>query len=344
MYKYEPDLQVASKIVHVKAEATMAGTDEDNAKLHRVAWFVEVREKFIPITEDILSDCVAGNITELKVRLVEHFHRKKLPYQQEFTMTFNIEKIFETAYYVDSKTFQICSIKWDPTQEKWFGLHRKKADIHSAARKIVEITKEWAISAFGKDYVQKMFELGEQGQKKFHAVPLGDTREITPSMDISNNPKVAFHQTESTCVFSSFASALHYLSWVEEAEAIMNFCKVFYDTMAGHSNKALQALVQHIQENKIFKKFRSKYTQKKKVKSTFDLLQPVSEGCICLVNILGSDGSTNHAVTIVTNYIFDSNLHNALPHTREGLDDCAGEDCTVIGAIQGYLFVKVSSK
>jgi hypothetical protein len=121
----------------------------------------------------------------------------------------------------------------------------------------------------------------------------------------------------------------------------MDFCTEFYAKTPEECYRAPQALIRHIEQSKKFKRFRSEVPLVKKFATNFDLFQPMKAGTLCFVNLLGSDGSTNHAVTIVNGYIFDSNLLNALPLTEQGLDDCAGESCKTVNTVFGYLFIPV---
>jgi hypothetical protein len=48
-------------------------------------------------------------------------------------------------------------------------------------------------------------------------------------MDISSNPSIVYQNNESEiCAFASFASALNYLEFHNEASWLMEFCQEFY--------------------------------------------------------------------------------------------------------------------
>jgi len=61
---------------------------------------------------------------------------------------------------------------------------------------------------------------------------------------------------------------------------------------------------------------------------------------MCLFGVHSSDGKTDHAICIVGNWIFDSNLERALPLTMESLDICsssAERQCKFVGFTRGYI-------
>ena len=44
--------------------------------------------------------------------------------------------------------------------------------------------------------------------------------------------------------------------------------------------------------------------------------------CLFFVVLEGSDGSTNHSITVCNSYIFDANISHALKYSKEALDWC----------------------
>ena len=50
------------------------------------------------------------------------------------------------------------------------------------------------------------------------------------------------------------------------------------------------------------------------------------ENNLIVVLLQGSDGKEDHCVTILGKWIFDSNLKNAIPLTKESLDLCCSSD------------------
>jgi hypothetical protein len=61
---------------------------------------------------------------------------------------------------------------------------------------------------------------------------------------------------------------------------------------------------------------------------------------MCVIGIQSTDGKTDHAITIVGNWIFDSTFERALPLTRESLDLCsssADRNTCFAGVTRGYM-------
>jgi hypothetical protein len=54
--------------------------------------------------------------------------------------------------------------------------------------------------------------------------------------------------------------------------------------------------------------------------------------------LLGADGGTQHAVAIVDDLVFDSNLPNALTLTRRALDWCCGDKDGYVGLSKAIKF------
>ena len=57
-----------------------------------------------------------------------------------------------------------------------------------------------------------------------------------------------------------------------------------------------------------------------------------------------SDNTETHAVSVVNEFVFDSNCQNALPLTNDGLDCCCGVDASFVGVSQGYHWVRIKNK
>lgn len=66
----------------------------------------------------------------------------------------------------------------------------------------------------------------------------------------------------------------------------------------------------------------------KRISANTDILRLVPPHCIRVVTLLGDNGASNHAVSMVGNYIFDSNEPQALILTTESLNRCcSGHVC-----------------
>ena len=57
--------------------------------------------------------------------------------------------------------------------------------------------------------------------------------------------------------------------------------------------------------------------------SNWDVLVESKKYMLCVLGIESSDGKTDHAITIVGDWIFDSNCERALRLSQESLDICS---------------------
>ena len=55
---------------------------------------------------------------------------------------------------------------------------------------------------------------------------------------------------------------------------------------------------------------------------SWDTIRDSVKHSLCLLGVRGKDGKTDHAVCVVGEWIFDSNLEKALPLTKVSLDIC----------------------
>jgi hypothetical protein len=202
-------------------------------------------------------------------------------------------------------------------------------------RRVCVLEESWVMN-LPERCRNRALEEAKKGNTKFIRLPVGDIIKVVPTMDISMNPPVRFQLRDlDTCAFSSFSSALYHLGFMEEAVALHSFGEKWTIENQSRPERTLEAIVNFIPTCDSFKYFRSKY-KPRKLSSVHNIFQPVLVNEIQLVNILMSDNCETHAVTVVNNYIFDSNCNNALPLSLEGFDCCCGEDATFVGVSKGY--------
>ena len=144
---------------------------------------------------------------------------------------------------------------------------------------------------------------------------------------------------KSTCLFHSFASALHFLGLVEAAKAVNGQAENYAaDSLMGAENwKALQGIMNTI----------CPWMQPKKINpKTYNILHDIDiyPTVMCLQAI---DGGTQHAVTVVGKFVFDSNCSRAMPLTEETLDYCCSTDekeSKFLRVFHGYRFQEPLTK
>ena len=222
-------------------------------------------------------------------------------------------------------------LRYTPQKNTWY-----EYQIHN--KSIVALKDNWVRAQFPPDKVNKCIEEAEKGSRRFIRLEPGDIIEVIPTMDISKNPMVRYPQGQlDTCAFSSFASALFHIGFTEQANIIHNYgvewTTFHYDT----TYKTLERLVNFIRKETKFQNFRRLY-EPRKIKQGYDIFQETPRNEIRLIVLIMSDNTETHAVSVVSNFVFDSNCRNALPLTKEGLDCCCGVDASFIGVSKGYNF------
>ena len=177
---------------------------------------------------------------------------------------------------------------------------------------------------FPEAFVARVVEEGtkkeQTGKHKFFHVPPGAPRTMDGSDKLdSRYPKCEYMQEGAfTCLFSSFASALHYLGIRDTAQVVASAANSFSSNSEGgfENWKALLRIMEKecrwLEPRKLFG-------------STFDILNDVSE-YPAVVSLEAEDGGTQHAITVVGRIIFDSNCQRGLPLTRESLNYCCSSD------------------
>ena len=183
------------------------------------------------------------------------------------------------------------------------------------------LTSDYVEDNFDKEYITLVKEEGLQYQaKQFFHVPPGAPRTNDGHWMMNDcYPRLQYRQqSESTCLFSSFASALHYLHIEDSAKLVADLAHQF----SAASKLGLfnwHALIELMQQN-------CGWLTPKKIKSkSFNVLNNISEypTLLCLE---ATDGGTQHAITVVGGLIFDSNCEHALPLTMKSLNYCCSSD------------------
>lgn len=139
--------------------------------------------------------------------------------------------------------------------------------------------------------------------------------------EMTTLPTIYRKQTvgESSCVFASLISALHYIHDFQERDLLLNKIQSSLDFNHLASEGTMN------RENYASKILNRDGKYKCITIKSFDILQNRSMWpTLCILK--GSDGSVTHAVTVVNNYIFDSSCNTAMHLTKENLDWCCGSD------------------
>jgi hypothetical protein len=231
---------------------------------------------------------------------------------------------------------QISRICYDDDAKRFLGIqHNPKTN----ASKKVELTEEWVTTNFDKDYVEYV-RSHSTSKTEYLLVPIGSARTAASQQDIQNNPVIVYQQIgENACAFASLSSSLYYIGYKEEAARLHLQRQCYYNQASlKESHRIMEFIIDIIQEDPFFYSFRAKYSWVK-LNRYHNILEQnsVTECDVRWVSLWSEDGGSNHAVSIVGNFIFDGNCTNALPLTRQSLDECCGES-SFISIRQGYHF------
>ena len=185
---------------------------------------------------------------------------------------------------------------------------------------IVPVREEDVLQQFGPPFVNEIKTLGNQ---KYVPVPVGATRlsvlEVLPQLKDPCAPVVKYQQGgQATCVFSSFASALH-SSGLLQLQHLAN--RLHQKSRKNYGGIAPLQSVRAMVESDV------RWLQPKRTRKTFDWRTGIGPYDFFVGVIRDTCGSVQHAVSIHDGWIFDSNEPFALRLNQESLDYCTWEVC-----------------
>jgi hypothetical protein len=198
---------------------------------------------------------------------------------------------------------------------------------------IVEVTRKRVVELFGEGYTAEVQQRGLNGHRSktpFIDVPVGACRiprlSYFPNLFREGAPQVRFPQgNHDTCIYSSFASALHFLGATAAANQIQN--AAITDSGSDPAT-VLGSLAKRVIQTEL------RFLQQRRIPKTFNFISDLDESMILIGSLVASDGSVNHAITITRGWVFDSNEYYAFPLTKEALDVCtqSEEEATLSGS------------
>ena len=131
-----------------------------------------------------------------------------------------------------------------------------------------------------------------------------------------NAPIVPFIQGNGapTCMFSSLASGLHWFGDMRASDRVSQLI-----------NQSVEQLRRFHSANSVLRTTELGYSTRMYDEGELDILNDLSPfPTLCVLK--GKDGATNHAVTVVGRWIFDSTLPYAVPLTKNVLDWCCSTE------------------
>jgi len=125
-------------------------------------------------------------------------------------------------------------------------------------------------------------------------------------------------KNKKTCLFSSFASALHFLGLEKSAQDVQNKALEYSSDSSKGGLDIWKGLSDTMEKT-------CSWLVPDNVGTHFDIFNDLSEypTAVCLEDM---DGNIQHAVTIVGALIFDANCQRALPLNKKSLDYCCASD------------------
>jgi len=214
-------------------------------------------------------------------------------------------------------------IRYVKKQDKWFGWFG-----HNVKRRYEEVEVCFVERNFCTKFIA---ECMKNPGKVIHVVASAPKHQPPPdSFRIQTMIPVYQQLHRDTCVASGLASAFRYFN-DEKAHKIL---KEYINRSANEADRLQQIksmLVNRTLRYKVVqygKEPRTSFNGKfrhRKCRRALDIFENIS--CFPTVVILrGSDGSVNHAVTVVGTWVFDSNVAYAQPLTLPLLDWCCSTD------------------
>ena len=116
-----------------------------------------------------------------------------------------------------------------------------------------------------------------------------------------------------TCIYSSFASALHYLGVKQPANHI---------SQCARKDAGQDPFTVFKKLDLRLKKMNLGFLRTRKITSITDYVKDIKDNMIVVASLKDSSGNASHTVTICRGWIFDSNETSALPLCKHALDVC----------------------
>ena len=196
----------------------------------------------------------------------------------------------------------------------------------------VTLTAAYVRKTFPPGYVEEVIKEATNDNQRFIFVPPGAPRTMDGHMMLDDRfPELKYMQgSDFTCLFSSFASALHYIGLRKTAKDVADFAKTF-------SAQSKLGILNWKGLNAVMEKSCSWLIPKSLEVAIFDVLTETSE-FPTVMSLEAEDGSTQHAITVVGNLIFDSNIQRAIPLTRSNLNYCCSTEALPNGVFKKVFF------
>jgi hypothetical protein len=298
------------------------------------------RYEFLPDTTRFLDNC--DYVKE------SHLRNKPKVFNPDFCGIFSNRQYyyidlreFQTRYYINVSTKQICGICYRPAQNQWIGLEKKR-ETGINQFKNVELDENWVKTNIDKRVIAAAKQKALNDDKKFLKLPIGLGRPLQTSKEIQKNPTISYLQYgEDTCVFASICSALHYLEYEDVALQVDKYKQECMENSYFESFENLMGKVTSFLHDKSWPYFRQiSYIKKISDPEKFDLIEEATKNPNILFHVVlvSKDGGENHSVCVINNWIFDGNYTNARKLSQANLDASCGMS-QFLGIARGYKYI-----
>jgi hypothetical protein len=193
----------------------------------------------------------------------------------------------------------------------------------------IKLNEGFVMDNFPLGFIQAVKKRGREKKVNFIRVPPGAPRTEDGVHDMidDNMPRMEYLQEgDYTCLFCSFASALHYVGLTDLAKLFKEESSK-YSSFTEDGAMNWSALVELVRIGKC-----AWLVPHHMKDGLYDIYNNTSEW-ITVAQLQAVDGSVAHAVTIVGNLVFDSNVARAMSLCQKTLDYCCSTD-TKMGKFQ----------
>jgi hypothetical protein len=206
------------------------------------------------------------------------------------------------------------------------------------------LDKEWVEENFADDFLALLKSLRSENHAGYIPIPEGanEPHEQESIVFRENAPEVRYYKSseinaDRRCVLDSAASAFIFLNKRHLAHHLrtskndktkeLNPMEYFFHVVKKNMTTA---------DNREFEVLKLKTSLLK----SWDTLSSPKDYIMCVLGIRSDDGKSDHAISIVKDWIFDTNFEKALPLTIDSLNLCSSSserDCKFVCVTTGYL-------
>jgi hypothetical protein len=228
--------------------------------------------------------------------------------------------------------FQVAKVRFNSKTKSFEGLIQDPMTDRTGV--VEQLEDDWVRKNLDDDFLVDL-ETRAEKSSRFIRVPVGKSMPLTKipeNLTTEDAPYLYFCQGDkNTCITDSLASALVYQQNLIWAKRIHDLGIEFLGRTSQNSQPLIVEVVNTLRKNREY--------QPKKIdhKTPIDeLIRP--SNYLRTIVLKSSDGQSNHAVSLIEQWVFDSNIPVALKLCKDSLDFCCGQNCSCVGIVNGYEF------